>query len=290
LSDEVLIETLKDSKNTAEIIAMKLKKISSTNQFLSKSRELYAPVAFRAAVLYFAVSDLYKINCMYQFSLTWFTNVFMTSLKLASMLQEKKEVVIEDEEYKLLNNKFTADERINILIKTFTQELYKKVIFSVYQEDRQLVTYFISMRILHAEGLADSELLSFALAGSKKVPAKVTSPGSKVGLPWITDSMWADLISLSQIKPFSNSNLIGHIEQNPEAWAPLYSMKRFSFNNLPNASRIDLAQFDIVDINELAKATELDLKFTSAKPSKGNNGSASEKKLQESGDTDELKE
>lgn len=58
LGEESLIRTLAESKNTAEYTASKLRGMTQTNQFISKSRELYAPVAFRAAVLYFVVQDL----------------------------------------------------------------------------------------------------------------------------------------------------------------------------------------------------------------------------------------
>jgi hypothetical protein len=58
-------------------------------------------------------------------------NVFMQSLNKANM-PTKTEVVIDDEEFKMLNTKFSADERINMLNSVFTQELIRKVIFSVY--------------------------------------------------------------------------------------------------------------------------------------------------------------
>lgn len=103
---------------------------------------------------------------MYRYSLTWFLNIFMQSLAKANM-PTKTDVVIDDEEFKMLNTKFSADERINMLNSVFTQELIRKVIFSVYQEDRQLVTYFITLSVLSAEGLLDQEMLAFSLVGSK---------------------------------------------------------------------------------------------------------------------------
>ena len=36
---------------------------------------MYAPVAIRAAHLYFAVTELVQVNQMYQYSLKWFLNV-----------------------------------------------------------------------------------------------------------------------------------------------------------------------------------------------------------------------
>jgi hypothetical protein len=53
-------------------------------------------------------------------------------LTLANKIQDGADVTINDEEYRLLNNKYSPEQRISILIKTFTQELMKKVIFSAF--------------------------------------------------------------------------------------------------------------------------------------------------------------
>ena len=154
LGSEKLINILKESKNCAETVAEKLKKIHNTNQFLQRSRLEYSPVAVRAANLYFALTDLYKVNNMYQYSLRWFLNVFNQTLEKANTLREKSDaIVIDDEEFKLLNSKFSAEDRIKLLIKSFTQELMRKVIFSSFQEDRQLLTYFMAFKVLKSEDL-----------------------------------------------------------------------------------------------------------------------------------------
>jgi len=73
---------------------------------------------------------------MYKFSMSWFLNIFVISLNKANQLRSKGKaqptVVILEEEFKLLNSKFTLDERIEILITTFTQEIIRKVTFSVF--------------------------------------------------------------------------------------------------------------------------------------------------------------
>ena len=125
LQNDKLIEVLKESKVCAETVAEKLKKINNTNQFLQKTRLMYAPVAVRAANLYFAVTELYQVNSMYQFSMKWFFNVFNQTLQKANALLKTSEVTIDDEDFKLLNHKFSADERIAMLIKSFTQELIR---------------------------------------------------------------------------------------------------------------------------------------------------------------------
>ena len=65
LSDETLIETLNNSKKTAKQIAENLQKVNKASNKLLKSRGIYTPAAYRAALLYFLVSDLSKIEVMY---------------------------------------------------------------------------------------------------------------------------------------------------------------------------------------------------------------------------------
>jgi len=75
---------------------------------------------------------------MYKFSMSWFLNIFTRSLEKANTLKNKGKapippvVVIQDEEFKMLNATFTLDDRIELLIATFTQEIIRKVTFSVF--------------------------------------------------------------------------------------------------------------------------------------------------------------
>jgi len=85
---------------------------------------MYAPVAYRAAILYFVVQDLQKVNHMYQFSLNWFRSVFIKSLDLTNAMKEDQSKAGdsdgEDDPLKLLNNTFSVEERIELLIQTVT--------------------------------------------------------------------------------------------------------------------------------------------------------------------------
>lgn len=51
-----------------------------TNFFKFKARQRYSPIAIRATILYFTVQNLAELNVMYQFSLSWFYNVFQSCL------------------------------------------------------------------------------------------------------------------------------------------------------------------------------------------------------------------
>ena len=90
---------------------------------MQKSRDVYSPVAYRASILYFVVKDLQKVNSMYQFSLTWFKQIFVKSLELSNVTRDDPGAVGSDDDdnsLALLNNTFSLDDRIDLIIKTFT--------------------------------------------------------------------------------------------------------------------------------------------------------------------------
>lgn len=128
LGDESLIKTLGESKNIAEYTAQKLRGMSQANQFIQRSREQYAPVAFRAAILYFVIQDLQKMNVMYKFSLTWFKELCTKSMTLTNQLREGTRVGAagdansedSDEAGTILKNKFSIEDRVNLLSRTIT--------------------------------------------------------------------------------------------------------------------------------------------------------------------------
>ena len=97
----------------------------------------------------------------------------MKSLELTNSLKEDQnkegEDSGDDDGLGLLNNTFSVDERIELLIKTFTQELFKKISMSVFEEDRKVVTYMLVLRVLESESFIDRSLLDFIISGAKRV-------------------------------------------------------------------------------------------------------------------------
>ncbi len=81
LSNAKLVETLQTSKRTSRQIGENLQKVNKSQAILLKSRGIYTPAAYRAAILYFLVSDLSKIEYMYQFSLKWYIDIFTEEVK-----------------------------------------------------------------------------------------------------------------------------------------------------------------------------------------------------------------
>lgn len=51
-----------------------------TERDIDATRQEYIPVAIRAQILFFCVSDLSNVDPMYQYSLEWFLGIFMASI------------------------------------------------------------------------------------------------------------------------------------------------------------------------------------------------------------------
>lgn len=76
LGDHALVENLETNKATATEIAEQVEKAKVTEVEIDEARNDYRMVASRAALLYFIMNDMYKINPMYQFSLKALRIVF----------------------------------------------------------------------------------------------------------------------------------------------------------------------------------------------------------------------
>ncbi|XP_067943512.1 dynein axonemal heavy chain 6-like [Watersipora subatra] len=87
LDDEDLISTLEQSKTMSLEIGKRMNLSEQTEKDMNIMRQKYLPVATRGAVLYFVLSELSSINYMYQWSLPWFTNTFISCID-PSKLQE----------------------------------------------------------------------------------------------------------------------------------------------------------------------------------------------------------
>jgi len=91
LDDEVLINTLSDSKVTSGVIAGRVQEAEETGIKINETRNGYVPAATRGSILYFTIADLGKIGDMYQFSLDYFNALFLSCIQ-----KSEKADVLED--------------------------------------------------------------------------------------------------------------------------------------------------------------------------------------------------
>uniref|UniRef100_A0A4W3JPZ5 Dynein axonemal heavy chain 11 n=1 Tax=Callorhinchus milii TaxID=7868 RepID=A0A4W3JPZ5_CALMI len=93
LGDIELVEKLETAKLTAAEIELKVSEAKENELKINEAREHYRPAAARASVLYFIVSDLSRINPIYQFSLKAFNIVFHKAIERTEQSEDLKERV-----------------------------------------------------------------------------------------------------------------------------------------------------------------------------------------------------
>ncbi|KAG7245081.1 hypothetical protein INR49_023647, partial [Caranx melampygus] len=94
LEDETAIKILSSSKVLSEEISEKQKIATVTEKEIDDTRMGYRPVAEHSSILFFCISELANIEPMYQYSLTWFINLYLYSIaeSVKSIMQGKGQV------------------------------------------------------------------------------------------------------------------------------------------------------------------------------------------------------
>merc|ERR1719181_775490 len=88
LDDEVLINTLAESKETSNAVNVRVKAAEVAAVEIDFACREYTAVATAGSILYFVIADLANINPMYQFSLTYFVRLFNKCIDLAEKSTE----------------------------------------------------------------------------------------------------------------------------------------------------------------------------------------------------------
>jgi dynein heavy chain len=146
LADDNLIDILDDSKKVTTEIAEQEKISAEAEKIIDKTREEFRVVAFRASILYFCITDLDKIDPMYQYSLQWFQRLFSSGVK-NSMADEDVQT------------------RITNLNNYFTLSLYQNVCRSLFEKHKLLFSFMLCTKILFGDKQINYTEWRFFLAG-----------------------------------------------------------------------------------------------------------------------------
>lgn len=146
LKDDNLIDILANSKLVSAKIEEENKISAEAEKIIDQTREDFRVVAFRSSILYFCITDLDKIDPMYQYSLQWFQRLFANGVKNS----------IPDDD---------RNNRIKNINNYFTLSLYQNICRSLFEKHKLLFSFLLCMKILFGNNEIDMNEWRFFLAG-----------------------------------------------------------------------------------------------------------------------------
>lgn len=197
VDDERLIETLGASKETSEEISIKVAAAEATEKDIDVTRNKYTPVAIRTRILFFCITELANIDPMYQYSLGWFMNLFVSAI----VHSEKSE----DVELRIAN--------VN---EYFTFSLFTNVCRSLFEKHKLLFSFLLVIRIMMDENKIDPDEWKYLLTGTGTGENQMINPSPD----WLTQQSWMQILTLSTLPAFTGIEL--HIRDNIEGYKKIF--------------------------------------------------------------------
>uniref|UniRef100_K3W7Q8 Uncharacterized protein n=1 Tax=Globisporangium ultimum (strain ATCC 200006 / CBS 805.95 / DAOM BR144) TaxID=431595 RepID=K3W7Q8_GLOUD len=180
LDDTNLIETLASAKQTSAVVMAKMKEAEETEKEIDARSDAYRPVAYRAALLFFCIADLSLVDPMYQYSLTWFTGLFIRGIQSAKLSLQ-------------------LEQRLKNLNDYFTYSVYKNVCRSLFEKHKLLFSFLLTVKIMQGNNEIDPGEWRFLISGmSDGAPIEAENPASA----WLEAYAWNEICCLSAFPAF----------------------------------------------------------------------------------------
>ncbi|XP_053595266.1 dynein axonemal heavy chain 7 [Microplitis demolitor] len=195
LEDEEAVGILDSSKILSTDILKKQQASEETQRKIETARNDYASIAKYSSALYYTCTDLPNIEPMYQYSLAWFINLYVTTIETAH-------------KSKLLQK------RLNFLRDTFTYNLYQNISRSLFEKDKPLYGFILYTTILiERQEITAEELNLFLSAIDVK---KMENP-----IDWLPDKSWLKLCQLDCLGVFKD--FVKSFLNNLQVWKNFYN-------------------------------------------------------------------
>lgn len=193
---------LDDSKSIAVDLKLKQEESIVTELKLEEFRESYKQVATHAATIYYSITDLPNLDPMYQFSLTWYVNLYIFSIENAN---KSKHIV----------------KRLKFLIDAVTVNLYNNVCRSLFEKDKLLFAFILTTKIMISNKQLQMDELEFLMHGPKSKIDVTDSANKNPDPSWISDKVWINILQLKQLHGFS-IDFLQQFHEHMSTWKQIY--------------------------------------------------------------------
>ncbi|XP_040909250.1 dynein heavy chain 12, axonemal [Toxotes jaculatrix] len=176
LEDESAIQILDSAKIMSNEITKKQQIAEKTEIKIAESREGYRAIAKHSSILFFSIADLTNIDPMYQYSLSWFVNLYINSIQ-----DSNKSKILE--------------RRLRYLIDHFTYNLYCNVCRSLFEKDKLLFSFLLCCNLLLAKEEIEYSDFMFFLTGGVGLQNTIANPDPS----WLQDKSWDEICRASEL-------------------------------------------------------------------------------------------
>lgn len=180
-----------------------------TEKKITVAREEFRAVAARGSILYFLIVEMSNVNVMYQNSLKQFLTIFDNSITKS----EKSSI---------------TNERINIILKHLTYEVWSFTSRSLYERHKALFTLMLAMKIDCQSGLISHAEFNAFIKGGASLDLNAVTPKP---FRWILDITWLNLVEISKLEIFSE--LLTRIEFAEKEWRIWYEKDKPEEEEIP---------------------------------------------------------
>lgn len=185
LENEKAIQVLSSSKVVSDELVEKQAIAEQTERKIDETRDSYRSIANHSSVLFFCIAALANLDPMYQYSLAWFIDLFITSINTSA-----KSTVVK--------------RRLKNLEQHFTLALYTNVCRSLFEKDKLLFSFILCTNILRNHNEVDGDELMFLLTGGIAIGQnQMPNPDPLL----LSDKSWSELCRLSQMTAFKDIHL-----------------------------------------------------------------------------------
>lgn len=196
LEDETAVEVLDSSKLLAVDIMKKQEASLETEVIIEKFRLGYRPIASHSAILYYCVTELPNVDPMYQYSLTWFINLYILSIENANKSKD-------------------LDKRLKFLKETFTYNLYSNVCRSLFDKDKLMFSFIMCTKMMLANEEMNHDEYIFLITGGIAVENPLKNP-----VEWLPVKSWDEICRLNDVHTYNGFK--DNFVKDADKWQKVY--------------------------------------------------------------------